>query len=126
MGKSFTGYLGSSNQANVFGITGTRPNATFTYAPPFPLTTNNVGYQQPLTSPQEMNSQLAKVRYKFSEATSLAFEFFGLQATLDPEGAEFAQFVGLGNIPQCVTGGKAASNRARRAISVLTRSMPSR
>jgi hypothetical protein len=109
LGKSFSGYLGSSNQANVYGITGTRPNATFTYSPPYPLTNNNVGYQQPLTSPQEMNSQLAKVRYKFSEATSLAFEFFGLQATLDPEGAEFAQFVGLGNIPQCVTGGKAAS-----------------
>ena len=84
----------TKNQANVYGITGTRPNATFTYAPPYPLLNNNVGYQQPLTSPQEMNAELAKVRYRFSDATSLGFEFFGTQATLDPEGAAFGQFVG--------------------------------
>jgi Carboxypeptidase regulatory-like domain/TonB-dependent Receptor Plug Domain/TonB dependent receptor len=117
LGKSFSGYLGAANEAGAYGITGTRPNATFTYSPPYPLTANNVGYEQPLTSPQEMNAQLAKVRFKFSEATSLGFEFFGTQATLDPEGAAFAQFVGYGNIPQCVAGGKAASGAGCTATS---------
>ena len=112
LGKSFSGYLGASNQAYGYGVTGTRPNATFTYSPPYPLTNNVVGYSQPLTSPQEMNAQLAKVRYKFSDATSLAFEFFGTQSTLDPEGAEFAQFVGRANVPLCVVGGKGTNNPA--------------
>lgn len=108
LGKSFSEYLGASWQAGAYGIAGSRPGPTFTYTTPY-LTNNVVGYQQPLSSPQEMNAELAKVRYKFSDATSLGFEFFGTQATLDPEGSAFAQFVGYGTIPQCVSGGVAAS-----------------
>ena len=36
-------------------------------------------------------AQLAKVRFKFSEATSLGFEFFGTQATLDAKGVAILQ-----------------------------------
>ncbi len=44
-----------------------------------------------------------------SSATSIGFEFFGLQAQFNPEGAAFGQFVGYATIPQCVAGGVAAS-----------------
>jgi Carboxypeptidase regulatory-like domain/TonB-dependent Receptor Plug Domain/TonB dependent receptor len=108
LGKSFSGYRGPAYGQSVYGITGTRPNADFTYTTPY-LTSNVVGYSQDFSSPQEMNAELAKVRYRFSDATSLAFEFFGNQSTLDPEGASFGQFVGYATIPQCVAGGKAAS-----------------
>jgi hypothetical protein len=108
IGKSFSGYLGASNNYDAYGITGTRPNASATYSAPY-LTNNVVGYSQDFSSPQQMNAELGKVRYKFSDATSLGFEFFGTQATLDPEGAEFGQFVGFATIPQCVSGGKAAA-----------------
>jgi hypothetical protein len=108
LGKSFSGYRGPAYGQSVYGITGTRPNADFTYTTPY-LTNNVVGYSADFSSPQEMNAELAKVRYRFSDATSLAFEFFGNQSTLSPEGASFGQFVGYATIPQCVAGGKAAS-----------------
>jgi hypothetical protein len=108
LGKSFSGYQGPAYGQDVYGITGTRPNATFSYQTPY-LTNNVVGYNQDFSSPQLMNSEVAKVRYRFSDATSLAFDFFGTQSTLDPEGASFGQFVGYATIPQCVAGGKAAS-----------------
>jgi hypothetical protein len=108
LGKSFSGYLGAANNQDAYGVAGTRPGAGVTYTAPN-LTNNVIGYSQSLSAPQDLQSQLGKVRYKFSDATSIAFEFFGLQSTIAPEGAEFAQFVGYATIPQCVAGGKAAS-----------------
>ncbi len=108
LGKSWSGYLGNYNGQNAYGITGTRPAAGFTYSTPY-LTSNVVGYSQDLSGPQKLNSQLAKMRYKFSDATSIGFEFFGNQATLNPEGAAFAQFTGFATVPQCVAGGHGAS-----------------
>ncbi len=108
LGKSYSGYDGASFQQTGYGIAGTRPAAGLTYSTPY-LTNNVVGYAQNLSSPDILNSQLAKVRYKFSDATSIGFSFFGLQSTVAPEGSSFAQFVGFGTIPQCVAGGKAAS-----------------
>ncbi len=63
LGKSFSGYYGSSVNQNVLGVTGTRPGPTFTYTSPY-LTNNVVGYSADFSSPQELNAQLAKVRYK--------------------------------------------------------------
>jgi len=111
VGKSFSGYRGAYSGQDVYGITGTRPNADFTYTTPY-LTNNVVGYQEPLTGPQLLDSQLFKMRYKLSDATSLGFEFFGLQSTVAPEGAAFAQFVGYATIPACVSGGKGITNLA--------------
>jgi len=108
LGKSFSGYNGPSFNQNAYGITGTRPNADFGYYTPY-QTNNVVGYSQPLTGPDILDSQLAKLRYKFSDTTSIGFEFFGIQSNLQPEGWAFAQFVGFATIPQCVAGGKAAS-----------------
>jgi len=111
LGKSFSGYYGNSFNQNVYGITGTRPGPTFTYTTPY-LTNNVIGYSADVSSPQELNSQLAKVRYKLSSATSIGFEFFGVQAQYNPEGAEFGQFVGYATIPQCVTSAGAAASGA--------------
>ena len=108
LGKSFSGYYGASFNQNVYGITGTRPGPTFTYTSPY-LTNNVIGYSADFSSPQELNAQLAKVRYKLSSATSIGFEFFGLQSQFNPEGSAFGQFVGYATIPQCVSGGAAAS-----------------
>jgi len=109
LGKSFSGYRGASYGEDVYGITGTRPNADFEYTTPY-LTNNVVGYQQSFSSPQILDSQLAKVRYRFSDTTSLGFEFFGLQSTVAPEGSAFGQFVGYATIPACVSGGKGIAN----------------
>jgi len=108
VGKSFSGYDGASFDQNAYGITGTRPNADLGYYTPY-QTANVVGYSQSLSSPDILDSQLFKARYKFSDATSLGFEFFGLQSSIAPEGSSFAQFVGFGTIPQCVASGHAAS-----------------
>lgn len=120
LGKSFSGYTGLSYGQFGYGIVsgnvgsggtavngGAKPNPTYTYNPPY-LTNNLVAYQQPLGSAQVLNSQLGKVRYNFSNATSIAFEFFGTQSTILPEGYLFAQFLGFATPPNCLTGGKAA------------------
>jgi len=116
LGKSFSGYKGASFGQDAYGITGTRPNADFAYNTPY-LTNNVVGYSQSLSSPQILDSQLFKARYKFSDATSVGFEFFGLQSTIAPEGSSFGQFVGYATIPACVTGGKGITNPATCALN---------
>ena len=120
LGKSFSGYITAANQ-DVYGLVsgnvgsgatavngGAKPSPNFQYSPPN-LTNNLLAYQQPLTGPIDNNAQLAKMRFKFSDATSIAFEFFGTQATLNPVGANYGQFDGYLTVPQCLTGGKAAS-----------------
>jgi hypothetical protein len=116
IGKSFSGYDGASYDQNGYGITGTRPSADFGYYTPY-LTNNVVGYSQSLSSPYILDSQLFKARYKFSDATSLGFEFFGLQSTLSPEGSSFGQFVGFATIPACVTKGVGITNPANCALN---------
>jgi hypothetical protein len=108
LGRSFSGYKGASFGQNAYGVTGTRPNPDFGYFAPY-QTNNVVGYSQSLSSPNILNSELFKARYKFSDATSIGFAFFGLQSSISPEGSQFGQFIGLATIPQCVAGGKAAS-----------------
>src|SRR6202035_5320554 len=85
LGKSFSGYITAANQ-NVYGLVsgnvgsgatavngGAKPAPNFQYTPPA-LTNNLLAYQAPLTSPIDNNAQLAKMRFKFSDATSIAFE----------------------------------------------------
>jgi hypothetical protein len=45
------------------------------------------------------------MRINFSDATSLSFEFLGLQGRFDPQGGAYGQTVGNLTVPQCTTGG---------------------
>ena len=114
LGDSFSGYRGNTYGQDAYGLVapggsnGARIAPNFTYLTPY-LTNNLIAYQDDYSATQRLNSQLAKVRYKFSDATSLAFEYFGLQAQVSPEGASYGQFNGFATIPQCLTKGVAAS-----------------
>ena len=114
LGDSFSGYRGNAYGQSAYGlvapggVNGTKVAPNFTYLTPY-LTNNLIAYQDDYSSTQRLNSQLAKVRYKFSDATSLAFEFFGLQSQLSPEGSAYGQFNGFATIPQCLTKGVAAN-----------------
>lgn len=115
IGDSFSGYRGNTYGQSAYGLVapggnnGTKIGPNFTYLAPNNLTNNLIAYNNDYSATQRLNSQLAKVRYKFSDATSLAFEMFALQAQWSPEGASYGQYNGSGTIPQCLTKGVAAN-----------------
>ncbi len=129
-GKSFSGYRGNNFGASVDGIvaggtgsgaTATNPGPkigpTGTYQTPY-LTNSLAAYNNDFSSTQTLNAQLAKVRYKFSDATSVSAEFFGSQGQYDPEGGSYGQFVGYATLPQCLTKGVAANGASCNLTSV--------
>lgn len=129
-GKSFSGYVGNDQGAYVDGLVATGvgsgasatnpgPKVPVTYTYQAPLLTNNLSaYSQEYSQPQDLNSQLAKMRYKFSDSTSLSLEFIGFQGTYDPQGGSYGQFAGYAVLPQCLTAGKAASGAGCTLTSV--------
>ncbi len=129
-GDSFSGYRGNTYGQTADGIVvggtgsgatatspGAKVGATGNYSIPL-LSNNLVAYNQDFSATQTLESQLAKIRYKFSDATSIAFEYFGAQGRYNPEGGSYGQFVGYLAIPQCLTAGKAASGAACTPNSV--------
>jgi hypothetical protein len=118
-GKSFTGYRGPTYGINVTDVA----NATAsgfpfgTYAPPQNITTGVVGYINDFSNTYSLNGQLAKLRYKFSDATSLSIGFLGLQGRYDPQGGAYGQLIGYATIPQCVNGKVPGNGAACNAFS---------
>jgi len=61
-----------------------------------------------LSDTYTLSSELAKVRYKFSEATSIQFGFFGAQGRYNPQGGSYSSYEGnvavapctVNNVPQ--------------------------
>jgi outer membrane receptor protein involved in Fe transport len=115
LGDSFSGYRGNTFDQSAYGLVapggnnGSRIAPNFTSMAPTNLTNNLIAYSNDYSATQRLNSQLAKVRFKFSDATSIAFEAFALQAQWSPQGASYGQFNGFATIPQCLTKGVAAN-----------------
>jgi outer membrane receptor protein involved in Fe transport len=56
--------------------------------------------------------QLAKIRYKFSDATALQFEFLGAQGKYNPQGGSYADVEGYVTVAPCTNGGAVPTNGA--------------
>jgi hypothetical protein len=105
VGKTFTGYRGPT-----YGLT--EPDGYLAVAPPSPYGTfsapNNISaivpYIQDFSDTYSLQGELAKIRYKFSDATSLGIEFLGLEGRYDPQGGAYGQFEGYATIAQCLNG----------------------
>lgn len=131
LGKSFFGYNGPSK-----GVIGNDINTAEPYnfqtnpatlIPPklgyFPLTGNStvptlgtglapaytIASATDFSNTYSLNAQVAKIRYNFSSATSLAFGFLGLQGRYDPQGNAYGQLAGYETLPQCVNTVKAGT-----------------
>jgi hypothetical protein len=107
-GRTFSGYRGPT-----YGLQepdGSGPSATTllptvgTFMPPPNITNALIPYVQDFSNTYSLNAELAKMRYKFSDATSLSLEFLGLQGRFDPQGGAYGQFEGYATIPLCKNG----------------------
>jgi hypothetical protein len=124
LGKSFSGYNGPSkgviaddiNTAESYNF----PTNPATLVAPklgyYPLTGNysvptlgtglapayTIASATDFSNTYSLNAQVSKVRWNFSSATSLAFEFLGLQGRYDPQGNAYGQLAGYETIPECV------------------------
>jgi hypothetical protein len=117
-GKSFTGYRGPTyglQENDIVGATNTPGFPFGTYAPVQNITSGVIGYIQDFSDTYSLSGELAKLRYKFSDATSLSIGFLGLEGRYDPQGGAYGQFVGYATVPQCVNG-KVAGNGAACTI----------
>ena len=111
LGRTFSGYRGPTYGMQEPDYTGATP-AFGTGVPQANLTNGVVQYVSDFSDSYSLNAELAKMRYQFSESTSLSLEFLGLQGRFDPQGGAYGQFVGYATIPQCLTAAKAASGAA--------------
>jgi hypothetical protein len=120
VGKSLTGYAGPTHgyDANAIYSSGAIAGYNGTYAPPAQLTNSTIAFQNDFSNSYNLNAELAKLRYKFSDATSLTLEFIGFQGRWDPQGGAYGQFEGFATIPQCTNNKVAASGAACGPTSV--------
>jgi hypothetical protein len=107
LGRTFTGYRGPTYGQQEPSETGAFINNGGTFSAPS-LTNQVIQYITDFSDTYSLNAELAKMRYKFSDATSLAVEYLGLQGRFDPQGGAYGQFAGTGVIPQCLNNNVAA------------------
>jgi len=65
-----------------------------------------INYFQDISNPQFSQSALAKARYKFTDSTSISFEFLGLNGGLRNQGGNYATYLPNQTIPLCANGNK--------------------
>ncbi len=104
-GRTFSGYVGPTlGQQEPDGTGATIP--FYGSLGPVPSALNNalVPYIADFSDTYSLNAELAKMRYKFSDSTSLSLEFLGLQGAYGPQGGAYGQLLGFGTIPLCKNG----------------------
>jgi len=104
LGRTFSGYRGPTYGLNENQVSLGSTPAFGTGAPVQNLTNGLVQLNTDFSDTYSLNAELAKMRYTFSDATSLSFEFLGLQGRFDPQGGAYGQYVGMGTIPLCLNG----------------------
>jgi outer membrane receptor protein involved in Fe transport len=78
-----------------------------TYGGPY-LPQNDAGLINTLfddSNTDTLHSELAKVRYKFSDVTSIQGEFFGAQGKYNPQGGSYSSLEGNVTVAQCTNSG---------------------
>jgi len=105
LGRSITGYSGptAGYQANAIASGGAAIVNSSTFQAPY-LGGNLIEFQGDFSNAYNLTAELAKLRYKFSDATSLALEYVGFYGRWDPQGGAYGQFEGFGTVPQCLNG----------------------
>jgi hypothetical protein len=112
LGKSYYGYLGPTNQqlVNVFGTfaAGNALNVPNYNYSAYQTSGNLVAWQGDFSNDYGLASYLGKIRYKFSDATSIQGSFLGLYGNFFPQGGAYGQYGGTTVVPYCINsvGGK--------------------
>jgi outer membrane receptor protein involved in Fe transport len=109
------GYAYNSLPNPYYGYDGNRIGSVTSAAPStynVPFVTGLIQWQGNFSNTQGLRAELAKMRYRFSSATSFTFEYLGLQGQYYPQGGSYATFYGNTTIAPCFQGGAPVSNAA--------------
>ena len=103
--RSSTGYNGPWNGyfTNRIGSNSGLPVGTYQIPSPNGL----VQFQGDLSNKYGLQGELAKIRYRLSQSTSISVEYLGLQGQYFPQGGAYSSYLGHVNIANCFTGGAA-------------------
>ncbi|GAC1300844.1 MAG: hypothetical protein NVSMB19_08060 [Vulcanimicrobiaceae bacterium] len=109
-GRAYSGYRGPFDDyfANRIGANTGIPAGTYQ----IPNFTGLVQWQGDLSNRYGLQGELAKARYRFSNATSVTAEYLGLQGQYIPQGGSYASFEGYATIAPCYNAGKPGSTVA--------------
>jgi outer membrane receptor protein involved in Fe transport len=66
-----------------------------------------VQFQGDLSNKYGLEGELAKIRYRLSQSTSVTFEYLGLQGQYFPQGGAYSSYLGHVNIANCFNGSTA-------------------
>jgi outer membrane receptor protein involved in Fe transport len=101
-GKAFSGYRGPQDGylANRQGAKTATPLGTFQA----PIYTGLDQWYGDLTNRYTLEGEIAKIRFNFTDSTSLSFSYLGLQGQYGPQGGAYASFNGYQTIAQCFNG----------------------
>jgi outer membrane receptor protein involved in Fe transport len=103
--KSFIGFNGPWN--NYFG---NRNGVTSAITPGTGLVPNIIGldqFQGDFSNRYSLQGELAKLRYRFNETSSLTLEYLGLQGQYQPQGGAYSTYLGMMTLQACRNGGTA-------------------
>ncbi len=85
---------------NRIGLNSALPIGTYQVPSPNGL----VLFQGDLSNKYGLEGELAKLRYRLSQSTSVTFEYLGLQGQYFPQGGAYASYFGHVNIASCFNG----------------------
>lgn len=114
-GRAFTGYRGPTYGQQEADYTGATP--AYGTGLPATLTNGVVQYIADFSDTYSLNGELAKMRYRFSDATSFTAEFLGLQGSYNPQGGAYGQFLGSLTVPTCINKNVAGNGAACTDLS---------
>jgi outer membrane receptor protein involved in Fe transport len=100
--KSFIGFNGPWNN-----YVGDRNGPTSAITPGTGLVPNIIGldqWQGDFSNRYSLQGELAKLRYRFNETSSLTLEYLGLQGQYQPQGGAYSTYVGMMTTQACRNG----------------------
>jgi outer membrane receptor protein involved in Fe transport len=79
--------------------------------------TGLVQFNGDLSNRYNLEGELAKIRYRFSNSTSVTFEYLGLQGQYFPQGGAYSSYVGNVKVAPCFNGSAAQATAATCTVT---------
>lgn len=113
--RASSGYNGPWNNyfTNRIGTNSGLPLGTYQ----IPSPTGLVQFYGDLSNRYNLEGELAKIRYRFSESTSVSFEYLGLQGQYFPQGGTYSSYLGHVTIAPCYNGSAAQATSATCTVT---------
>jgi outer membrane receptor protein involved in Fe transport len=113
--RASSGYNGPWNNFTTSRIGSNAGLPIGTYQIPSP--TGLVQFYGDLSNRYNLEGELAKIRYRFSESTSVTFEYLGLQGQYFPQGGAYSSYLGHVTVAPCFNGAAAQATAATCSVT---------